>query len=207
MGAFGRRRFRLQSPLRGCRKGGLGGLQLLKCPFWGWRSALPLLALLLAGGAFALATSSAGRADDPPPTTVSTPTLPAPVPAPDPSPRCEPPRKLPTPKTTAREKPRAATQVTARRLDSGAVRTERRGAPSQGPTEESQDPSPQSPSKSGGPTPANGARSQVDAASDARSVRSVSATRPARSRPAHSTSAPLCSSSVWRSRPLASRSP
>ena len=84
-------------------------MQLVKCPVWGWRSGLPLLALLLAGGAFALATSSAGRADDPPPTTVSTPTLPAPVPAPDPSPKVRPPRKLPTPKTTARTKPRAAT--------------------------------------------------------------------------------------------------
>src|SRR6185295_3722989 len=51
-----------------------------------------------------------GRADDPPPTTVSTPTVPAPEPAPAPPPaRVQPPRKLPTPKTTARKKPRAAT--------------------------------------------------------------------------------------------------
>jgi hypothetical protein len=85
-------------------------LQLARGPFWGWRSALPLLVLLLAGGAFALATSSAGRADDPPPTTVSTPTVPAPVPAPAPPPaKVQPPRKLPTPKTTARKKPRVAT--------------------------------------------------------------------------------------------------
>jgi hypothetical protein len=87
-------------------------LQLLKCPFWGWRSALPLLALLLTGGAFALSTSSAGRADDPPPTTVSTPTLPAPVPAPDPSPRVVKPRqKSPTPKNTPRKTPRAPIKV------------------------------------------------------------------------------------------------
>jgi cobalamin biosynthesis Mg chelatase CobN len=85
-------------------------LQLARCPFWGWRSGLPLLVLLLAGGAFALATSSAGRADDPPPTTVSTPTVPAPVPEPAPPPaRVQPPRKLPTPKTSARRRPRAAT--------------------------------------------------------------------------------------------------
>lgn len=87
-------------------------MQVLKCPFWGWRSALPLLALLLAGGAFALSTSSAGRADDPPPTTVSTPTLPAPVPAPDPSPRVVKPRqKPPTPKSTPRKTPRAPIKV------------------------------------------------------------------------------------------------
>src|SRR3954451_12381437 len=79
---------------------------------------LPLLVLLLAGGAFALATSSAGRADDPPPTTVSTPTVPAPVPAPVPPPRVvKPPRhKLPTPKgtprTTPRTTPRAAVKIT-----------------------------------------------------------------------------------------------
>jgi cobalamin biosynthesis Mg chelatase CobN len=66
--------------------------------------------VLLSGGAFALSTSSAGRADDPPPTTVSTPTLSAPVPEPAPPPaRVQPPRKLPTPKTTARKKPQAAT--------------------------------------------------------------------------------------------------
>ena len=88
-------------------------MQLVRGPFWGWRSALPLLVLLLAGGAFALATSSAGRADDPPPTTVSTPTLPAPVPAPDPSPRVvKPPRqKSPTPKSTAPKTPRAPIKV------------------------------------------------------------------------------------------------
>ena len=88
-------------------------MQVLKCPFWGWRSALPLLALLLAGGAFALTTSSTGRADDPPPTTVSTPTLPAPVPAPDPSPRVvKPPRqKSPTPKSTPRKTPPARIKV------------------------------------------------------------------------------------------------
>lgn len=85
----------------------------MKGPFWGWRSMLPLLVLLLAGGAFALATSSAGRADDPPPTTVSTPTVPAPVPAPAPPPRVvKPPRhKPPTPKSTPRRTPRAAVKV------------------------------------------------------------------------------------------------
>src|SRR6476659_11425097 len=103
------RRFRLQSPLWGRRRGGLDELQLARGPFWGWRSALPLLVLLLAGGAVALATSSAGRADDPPPTTVSTPTVPAPVPAPAPPLRVQPPRTLPTPKTTARKKTRAST--------------------------------------------------------------------------------------------------
>ena len=85
-------------------------MQLARGPFWGWWSALPLLVLLLAGAAFALSTSSAGRADDPPPTTLSTPTAPTPEPAPAPPPaRVQPPRKLPTPKTTARKKPRAAT--------------------------------------------------------------------------------------------------
>jgi len=43
---------------------------------------------------------------------------------------------------------------------------QRRVAPDQGPTEEGQDPSPQSPSKSSGPGPANGA-----ATPDARSIR------------------------------------
>jgi len=110
VGAFRRLRFRLQSPFRGRRKGGLEALQLAKGPFWGWRSALPLVVVLLAGGALALSTSSAGRADDPPPTTVSTPTVPAPVPAPAPPPaKVQPPRKLPAPKPTARKKPRAAT--------------------------------------------------------------------------------------------------
>lgn len=84
-------------------------LQLARGPFWGWRSALPLLVLLLAGGAFALATSSTGRADDPPPITVSTPTVPAPVPAPAPPLRVQPPRKLPTPRAASRKKPRAST--------------------------------------------------------------------------------------------------
>lgn len=59
---------------------------------------------------------------------------------------------------------------TARCLYPGSVRTERRVAPDPS-AEESQDPSPQSPSKSARPTPAKGARSQVDAATDARSVR------------------------------------
>jgi hypothetical protein len=59
----------------------------------------------------------------------------------------------------------------ARCLDSGSVRTERRVAPGPGSTEEGQDPSPQGPSKIAGSTPAKGAGSQVDAASDARSVR------------------------------------
>ena len=90
-------------------------MQLARGPFWGWRLALPFLLLLLAGGTFALSTSSAGRADDPPPTTVSTPTVPAPVPAPAPAPRVvKPPRKSPTPKSTPRKTPRAT--VESRRL-------------------------------------------------------------------------------------------
>ena len=91
-------------------------MQLLKCPFWGWRSALPLLALLLAGGAFALSTSSAGRADDPPPTTVSTPTLPAPVPAPDPSPRVRSRHVRSRRRRKARPERRHARQSKSRRL-------------------------------------------------------------------------------------------
>lgn len=87
-------------------------MQLARGPFWGWRLALPFLLLLLAGATFALSTSSAGRADDPPPTTVSTPTVPAPVPAPAPAPRVvKPPRKSPTPKSTPRKTPRATVEV------------------------------------------------------------------------------------------------
>ena len=64
----------------------------------GWRSRLPLLLVALAtAGAFGLFASSAARADDPPPTTVPTPTLPTPVPAPVTPP---PPSKTPPPRTS-----------------------------------------------------------------------------------------------------------
>jgi hypothetical protein len=57
---------------------------------------LPLLLVALAtAGAFALFASNAARADDPPPTTVPTPTLPTPVPAPVTPP---PPAKTPPPR-------------------------------------------------------------------------------------------------------------
>jgi hypothetical protein len=74
----------------------------------GWRSRTPLLIVILGiGVAFGLFASSAARADDPPPTTVATPTLPTPVPAP-----VQPPVKTPPlqkPKPPARSTPAWAT--------------------------------------------------------------------------------------------------
>lgn len=69
----------------------------------GWRSRLPLLLVALAtAGAFGLFASSAARGDDPPPTTVPTPTLPTPVPAPvtPPPPKTPPPRASKPPRRT-----------------------------------------------------------------------------------------------------------
>lgn len=78
--------------------------------FRGWQSRLPLLLVILSTGvALGLVASNSARADDPPPTTVPTPTLPTPVPAPSspppqkslPPPRSKPsPRRTPTPRST-----------------------------------------------------------------------------------------------------------
>jgi cobalamin biosynthesis Mg chelatase CobN len=84
----------------------------------GWRSGTPLLLVMLATGvAVGLFASSAARADDPPPTTVSTPTLPTPVPAP-----AQPPaRTRPAHKSAPRARSTPTRGTTTSRPKSGAA--------------------------------------------------------------------------------------
>jgi cytoskeletal protein RodZ len=100
------------------------------------RSRLLVLLLILATGvAFGLVASNAARADDPEPTTVSTPTLPAPVPAPSPPPAASkpPPRKSP-PQTRSTPAPKSTTPRPTSRIATPTTPTLAKPQPTSSPT-------------------------------------------------------------------------